>query len=167
MIERLKLKNTIDVYDLILRMGKNQDFYITENKRRIFITELKLIQKLLKYQEIYGLFDKGLQGIFLIYREKGFRPYLRFLVGDKKVAKDLLKFVLWNYKEELFCKVRKDSILIEKIEFQRNLKSITYYTLLKSKPWKFKGDRGMEVLFYKERFIKKEEKDDSRHNSKD
>jgi len=169
MIERLKEKNAIDIYDLFLRVGdKTNDFFITKDQKRIYINSLKLIDKILKYNEVYGLFEKELKGIFIVIREKNYRPYLKFLVDNRETARNLIKFVLWNYQEELFIKLNKENILIDKTEFRRQGKlSVIYYSLLKSKVWKFQGDRGAEILFHKEKFIKKEDKNDNRHYSKD
>lgn len=169
MISRLKEKDLYSVYELYLRVGdKTQEFFITENKQRRFLNDLRSIKKLLKYREVYGLFDKELNGIFIILREKGYRSYIKFLVDNRETARNLIKYILWNYKEELFCKLNKENILIDKTEFRRQgSSSVIYYSLLKSKVWKFRGDRGSEILFYKEKFIQKEDKNDSRHNSKD
>lgn len=137
MIEKLKLQNKIDVYDFLERVKDSfEDFYITKDKERYFLKKnWLLIEKIVKYQEIYGLFDNGLQGILIILREKGYRPYIKLLATNRKYTIDLLKYLKWNFQEkELFAKFKKQNPLSQLI--------------LKTGFSKI-GDRGSEDLFCK------------------
>lgn len=136
MIIKLKHINKIDVYEFCLRcQDKYEDWYITKNKSRLMIDNLFLIEEILKHQEIYGLFEKELQGILLIYRSKGFRPYLKVLAKTDKYLIDLLKWFRWNFNEvDMYLKCKKDNPLSKKI-----LK--TGFVLI--------GNRGKELLFFK------------------
>lgn len=137
MIERLHKKNLIDVIEFLLRVPDSyEDFYITINKDRIFLkNNFSLIKKILKKQEVYGLFDKELKALIIIYREKGFRPYLKMLTVNKKYAIDCIKFVGWNFgPTEIYAKLKTDNPLVEVF-----IKKIFMKT----------GFRGKEVLLVK------------------
>lgn len=140
MIKRLNKKNLIDVYDFLLTIiDKEKDFYITINKERIFLKDsLKLIEKILKYHEVYGKFDSSLKAIYIIYREKGFRPYLKILAEKKLDYIDLIRFLKWQASEiELFCKLKKENSIIE------YLHKAGFFKI---------GDRGKEILLIKKPF---------------
>jgi hypothetical protein len=114
MIEKLKIKNNIDLLDFFnTTYDKFNDFYITKDKQRIYLkNNLYLIKKFLRNQEVYGFIDKELKGIFTLYRTKGFRPYLKILGKDNKVTKDLIKFIIWNFSNiDLYIKLKKDNPL--------------------------------------------------------
>ena len=60
MIRKLTYKDSISMYEFTLRAKDSyEDFYITTNKARVFIKSLKLIEKLLKYQDIVALEESG------------------------------------------------------------------------------------------------------------
>lgn len=137
MIERLKEKNLSDLIEFFDRVNdKYQDTYITLNKERIFLKgNWLLIKKLLRYQEIYAVYDKEIKGIMIILREKNFRPYVKLLTENRKFTIDLLKFLKWNFLgQQLFFKLKKENPLSQMI--------------LKTGFIKI-GDRGLELLFEK------------------
>jgi hypothetical protein len=137
MIKRLNKFNELDLYCFLADcVDRFEEFYVTKDKQRIFIkNKLELIKELLKTQEIYGLWENGLEGIFLIFREKGFRPYVKFLTKNNKVTNDLVKYFLWNFAEqEIYCKLKKRNPLL--------------FTL-KNKVFLQIGDRGFECLLVK------------------
>jgi len=136
MIKRINYKYAIDVFEFIKRVkDKYEDMYITENKERIFLKDLKIIEKLLRFQEVYVLEEKEIKGILLIYRSKGFRPYVKLLVENSKYTIDLLKFLKWNYFEkDLYAKFKKENPLSTMIIKTGFIKI---------------GDRGRELLFFK------------------
>ena len=62
MIERLTNRNVIDVFEFVQRVKDNfEDFYVTHENQRLFLTDLKLISKLIEKQEIYSIYDKGVK----------------------------------------------------------------------------------------------------------
>jgi len=142
MIQRLGLKNLQDLNCLIQDIKDNyQDFYITKDRERTFLKDLNLISKLLKTQEIYGIFDGELKAIMMIYKEKGFRPYLKFLSNKTKYTYHLLKYLSWNNNDEIFLKVKKSNPLANiSLRFG----------------FRFIGNRGNEILLIRN---KKEKKD--------
>lgn len=116
MIERLYKENVLDVIEFLARVPDTcEDFYVTINKDRIFLkNNFSLITKILKNQEVYGLFEKELKGLAIVYREKGFRPYLKLLAVNKKYAIDIMKFIGWNFGPvELYAKIKSDSPLLD------------------------------------------------------
>jgi len=136
MIQKLTIKDRISVYDFIINTKDvYEDMYITENKSRHFLRNLSLINKILKHQEVYGLFEKELQGILLIYRSKGFRPYIKLLAKSNKYYYDLMMFLKFNFNDkELFAKLKINNPLVE---------------ILKRKGFINIGMRGKEVLLHK------------------
>ena len=138
MIRRLNYKDTIGVYDFIRsNKDKYEDFYITINKSRVFLKDLKLIKKILSYQEVFAIEEKGdIVAILLIYRERGFRPYVKVLANKNKYVYDLLKFLNWNFNSELFIKAKKYNPII-------NIAQGFFFNFI--------GGRGQEILLVKQK----------------
>jgi hypothetical protein len=137
MIERLRAKNTADIIEFLNRVpDKYQDCYVTIDKQRIFLNrKWDLIEKVIKKQNVYGLFNSELKAILIVVQDKGFRPYIKILSEDNKHARQILKFLLWNFQNvELFCKLKKQNPLVE-ICKRHGFLSI--------------GDRGSELLLCK------------------
>ena len=137
MIERLKIKNYLDVYDFLERVKDSfEDFYLTENKERKFLKgNWLLIEKILQKQECYGLFNNGLKGLLIIIKDKGYRPYVKLLAENSKYTIDMLKFLRWTYFEkDLYFKLKKQNPLTQMIGKTGFIKV---------------GDRGRELLFFK------------------
>ena len=87
MIKRLNQKNRADIVEFIKKdYDKFKDFYITHERKRLFLTDSKLVEKLLKKQEIYGVYDTELKGLLMIFREKNFRPYIKILGLNKEIT---------------------------------------------------------------------------------
>lgn len=164
MIQRLKLKNTIDIYDFVLNhKDEFEDFYITENKERKFINNLDTIKRLLKRQEVYGLEDNGLKAILIILREKNFRTYIKVLAVQNKYVFDLMKFISWNFnKQELYLKVKKSNTINKVLSFYDKIKKETVYRY----HWNFAGDRGQEVLYVRKPLWEKSNDSNRRETEK-
>jgi len=152
MIRRLKIKDSINFYEFCLRcQDKYEDWYITQNKERKFISgDLKLIEKLLRYQEIYAEEEKEIKGILIILHEKGFRPYLKILAKDSKTEWDLLKFLTWNNFDEIYAKLKLTNPLARTLQKQNRItKRLTFGFIAK-------GFRGKEILLYRPKQEKRE-----------
>jgi hypothetical protein len=135
MIQRLHTKDALSIYDFILNcQDRFEEFYFTKNKDRIFCNNIKIINKLLKSQEIYALCNPEVKGLLFIYREKTFRPYAKFLAKDSNTEWALVKFFNWNFSEEIYAKLKQDNPLV------RRLLKIGFIE---------KGYRGAEILLYK------------------
>jgi hypothetical protein len=136
MIERLTKKNFIDVYEFVQKTkDRYEDFYITHENQRLFLTDFKMINKLLEKQEIYSVYDKGVKGLMIIFKEKGFRPYIKILTESRKAESSLIKYLMMNFSEQdLYIKLKKENPLA---------KFIKYFGFIQQ------GDRGLEVLLYR------------------
>ena len=146
MISKLNYTNAIDVYETLTRINdKFEDFYITKDKTRIFLKDLKLITKLLNTQNFYALSEKEINGLLLIFQEKGYRTYIHLLANTESSYIKLMKFMVWNYgKIDLYCKVKRNNPL-SKLLFK--------YDFI------FLGNRGNEnLLLRKKEIIKVESK---------
>jgi hypothetical protein len=137
MIQKLKLQNQVDVYDFLSQVNDRfQDFYITKEKERYFLKgNWSLIKKVLRKQEVYGIYNNGLKGIMIIVREKGFRTYIKLLTESNKYYYDLMIYLRFNFMDkELFAKLKINNPLAE---------------ILKRKGFINIGMRGKEVLLQK------------------
>ena len=136
MIERLKPKQSLDFLEFVSRASDiHNDFYITINKVRTFFQDLRLIKKVVETQEVYALWEKELKGILIIYREKGFRPYIKILASSVKMQSDLVKYLIWNFSnKDLYIKLKKQNSLV---------KTLQRYGFI------FAGDRGIEILLFR------------------
>lgn len=137
MIEKLKQKNLEDLIEFFDRVNDiYSDFYITKEKNRLFFkNNWELIEKTLKYQEVYGIYNSELKGLLIIIRDKGYRPYVKLLAENRKYTIDLLKWFRWNFSEQtLFFKLKKNNPLSQ--------------TILKTGFVKI-ANRGQEELFCK------------------
>ena len=155
MICRLKARDSISILNFVNTYNDFwQDLYITQNKERIFLkNNLKLVEKLLRYHEIYALVDKEVQGIMLVYREKGYRPYVKFLCRTEN-NKDFIKYLKWNIKSEVFIKIKvKNSLLKELVDTVIIDKLPKYFPKI---GFSIIGLRGTEILIKKNREINKE-----------
>lgn len=114
MITRISRKYLVDIYYFFKRIDdKYKDFYITSNNQRIFLNDLRQIEKLLNKQEFYGSnAGNQINGILLVQKEKGFRTYVRILSENYKTTKDLLRFLIYNfYNLDLYVKIKLDNPL--------------------------------------------------------
>lgn len=136
MIERLTKKNLMDVYEFVQRVkDRFQDFYITQENQRLFLTDFKAIKKLLEKQEVYSIYDKGVKGLMIVYKEKGYRPYIKLLTETRKAESALIKYLMMNFSEQdLYIKVKKENPLA---------KYLKYFGFIQT------GDRGLEILLFR------------------
>ena len=154
MIQRLKQKNLLDLKFFFRDIpDRYKEMYITINKERIFLKDnIYLIEKILKHQEVYGIFDKELKAIMIIYKEKGFRPYLKILAKNEKYYKNLLSYLFWNFSEsEIFIKIRKNNPLLNNFATKvKTREGMEKY--IPRKRFIIKGLRGQEILVVKKVF---------------
>ncbi len=137
MIQRLNENSTIDLIEFFNRViDKHKNFFITENNtRKFFKGNWNLIKKILKTQEVYGIYEQECKGILIIYKEKGFRPYIKLLSETRSAEAALIKYLMLNFSEQdLYIKLKKTNPLA---------KYIGYFGFIPQ------GDRGQEVLMYR------------------
>jgi hypothetical protein len=71
----------------------------------------------------------------IVYKEKGFRPYIKILSENRHAESSLIKYLMFNFSEQdLYIKLKKDNPLA---------KYIKYFGFVPT------GDRGLEVLLFR------------------
>lgn len=130
------------------------DCYITQENLRLSLRENShlLFNLLSKGDKI--VFDEKGQGLAFIqgFAEKSDRKYLKLLIKNLNIADKLIKNIDWNISSNIYIKIKKNN----------PVKSV----LLRNK-FKFKGNRGSEILLYKEGKVYKKyksEKDNEENN---
>ena len=156
MIKRLNYKQFMNILEFISRtQDKYREFYITKIKDRIYIDNSNIIKRIIKSQEIYGLFDVNLKGLIMIYKEKGYRSYLKILSENIEIAKNLIKYIIWNFSnQDLYIKLKKENPLIK---------------IMQQYGWNYRGNRDQEVLLCRPKTFKRNigVKENDKHNSED
>jgi hypothetical protein len=156
MIKKLTTKNSIDVLNFVNTFNDfYTDFFVTINKERIFLrNNLNLIKKILKYQELYAIINHGdAIALMIIYKEKGFRPYAKFLCRTEN-NKDLIKYLKWNFPGEIFIKIKEKNSLLKELANTVIINKIPKY--IPKEGFSIIGLRGKEILIKKNRQINKE-----------
>jgi hypothetical protein len=153
MIEKLTTKNDNDIYEFINRVKDNfQDMYITLEKQRFFLNDISICKKILKYHECFAIIEENLKGLLIIFRTKGFRPYIKILAEDRGSESRLIKYLIWNHgTQDLYIKLKKINPLV---------KYLTKINQKSGKPtfgFEFAGNRGQEILLYRKKSEKYEE----------
>lgn len=141
MIERLSTNKKLEVFEFIKNTpDKFNDFYITINKNRILLNNLNLLNKILKKQICYGLYNPSLKAMAIIYKEKGYRAYLKLLASDLTSIIDLLIFIGWNHNDELYVKIKRFNPIKE---------------ILQEKGFYIYKNRGREILLKRNKRMEK------------
>jgi hypothetical protein len=150
MIQRLNKKNLIDIYDFVLSTKDIYfDFYVTFNNERKFLTDLRIVKKILKYHKVYALYNNGIQGLLMIIKDKGFRPYLKILAKNSKTEWDLMKFYTWNFYDETYIKLKINNPLVKTLQKENKITKRLIFGFIN------KGFRGREILLYRPKQIKR------------
>lgn len=127
----------------VIRLIGDKEFYITENNQRIFVNNEKNLNILLKNSHhIYYEENELKTGVVLIWKSYGgdkTRQYVKLIATDHETAKNLITILLWNYENDLFVKLKKDSKFI---------------SAFREKGFKFAGGRGTEILMIKTKYEK-------------
>jgi hypothetical protein len=107
------------------------DGYITRENIRLFIKDnIDVFLNCLKQGDKVAFTETGLVTV-IGFSDKAPRKYMKVLVKDLDEVPDLVKSLFWHIKEDIFCKVKNNNPLKDK--------------LLKS-GFLFVGGRGREVL---------------------
>lgn len=114
-----------------------REFYITKDRLRLFIKEnLHLLFDNLEHGDKI-IYDENLGIIFVTgWSDKSFpRKYIKILAKDNNSADKLIKVLLWNFSNlDLYCKIKKGNPVKD---------------ILMKNGFRFKGDRGQEILLCK------------------
>ena len=130
------------------------DFYITENNIRLYMTDKINFKKFLRQSvKSFSVKEKGdYTGIIGVWRSIGGgkkRYYIKLAAKDFNVAKNLLTVLLWNFEQDLYVKLRKDS---------------KFVSAFKNKGFRFKGGRGCQILLYR-KFVPQRKKNERNFNN--
>lgn len=150
MIQRFNFSNKKEVPWLLDFCSENfsYDFYYSSNNIKNYINDIHNLNVLIKNsREVFVSIEKGdYTGIITIIKvlnkDKGLRNYVKINAINSKVAKDLLTVLVWNFKEDLFIKIRNDN---------------KFLSVFKEKSFKFIETKGVQILLkrkYKEGIIK-------------
>lgn len=121
----------------IISNCNTEDFYLTENNERVFINNKVNLKKLIKQSyQIYFLNDYDMErfGVILVWKSVGgetIRNYVKVVSNSYEATRDLITALLWNYNNEIYTKIKKDSSILK-----------AFY----SKGFRFEGGRGTQVL---------------------
>ena len=100
----------------------------------------------------FSVKEKGdYTGIIGVWRSIGGgkkRYYIKLAAKDFNVAKNLLTVLLWNFEQDLYVKLRKDS---------------KFVSAFKNKGFRFKGGRGCQILLYR-KFVPQRKKNERKFN---
>ena len=120
----------------LLDLLNNSDLYYTKENRRVFVTDLFSLNRLLRESShVYVQKEKGLYtGLILLWRSMGSgvkRYYVKIITKNNSTARDLLTTLSWNCGLEVFAKVKKNDPLLN---------------VFKKKGFRFAGSRGVQIL---------------------
>ena len=140
-----KSKDITNVWDY-LKHNITPDFYVTENRERLFITDFINFKKLLN-QSSFILINKEIDvdGVLMIWQgvyNDIKRNYIKISAKNVNIARKLLTGLLWSFNCDLYVKIKKDS---------------DFLIIFREKNFNFLAGRGNELLLYK-RKIKRETK---------
>lgn len=148
----IRLINNKDYYNFITYCENKdfyQDFYITKDNQRLFLTNQVVAQKVfkdcLKHGDKAYVCESGsfFKGLLLItgYADKFDRKYIKILADNKTIVDDLLRILIWNVTTESYLKIKKDNPIgksCSRLTYNENGERKYYFSFL--------GNRGNEIL---------------------
>lgn len=157
MIRKIKRKDYLNFQDFCNKKDKHSDFYITQNNKRLFLTDKNICNNIfnncLKKNDICLIKEENgiFKGVLIItgYVDTFFRKYMKIHCYDKKTINDLIQVVTWDFPTDLYIKVKNNNPIIELLLGTRIYNLILKKESLDSfKGFGFRliGKRGQEVL---------------------
>lgn len=142
MIRTLKSKDLTNFLHYCSQKDHYNDFYITQDNKRLFLNNLKISKKVfyncLKRGDKCLIYEENdsIKGILIItgYVDKFPRKYIKILSSNRKVLEGFFKILGWIYKFDLYLKVKKNNPI---------------YNVSKEFGFKFQGSRGKEILLFR------------------
>lgn len=130
---------------------KYPDFYVTKNNQRLFLDNPDIIKKIfntfIKHGDKAYILEEKMQilGTIIVsgYADKFERKYIKLAAQNNTIARDLLRYFIWNHKAECFLKIKKDNPILSLINNR-----MFSYTASKNWGFKFVSNRGTELLFH-------------------
>ena len=118
MIRHLRQKDKINFIDYCLRYSKCKDFYLFENKNRLFLNDSKICEKMfnsiIKKNGICYVADDGqFRGILLIVKDSQIpsKNYLKIAADNYRTIDNLFRFLNWHFSHKLFIRIHKTNIV--------------------------------------------------------
>lgn len=117
----IRFLNPKDKSNFLFACSKfHPDFYIIEDGKRTFLTDMKCAKKVfnscLKHgnQCIISEDNGEILGLLIILKDdKTSDKYLKLLSSNVKVTEALLQFLVWHVKKQFFTVVNKSNILFK------------------------------------------------------
>jgi len=130
----------------------DEDFYLTSDNKRIYISEDYELKKLLKESLIAFTLEDDMDytGLVVVWCSVGGdkkRYYVKLVAKNKASADSLLTQLSWVFQEALFAKVSKKH---------------KFLPVFRKHGYKFLGGRGRQILLHKDKpiIIKKATKEE-------
>lgn len=147
MIRQIKSKDKLNFIDYCSKKDKYSDFYITKNNKRLYLNDytnakICLNDALKRGNKIIVCEEKNtIKGAALIlgFADKNPKRYLQLLTNNDNITKNILKYIFWNIKEDLYIKVKLSNPLGNLLE-RNHFKKI--------------ANRGNENLYLHKQFIR-------------
>jgi len=144
MIEPFRHSKRADYAGLLsfIKTKFDYDFYYTHDNSRIYVDDIHQLKHFVQSSlHVYvAEIDNDYAGCILLWKSVGGgknRYYIKIKATTEEVAKNLVTVLLWNVKQEVYAKIRKDN---------------QFLTVLRTKGFKFLGGRGVQILLsYKPR----------------
>jgi len=129
-------KNNLDELGYFLKCNVHSDFYLTEDNKRVFITDHNSYRKILKqsHSVLVSREASSVDGVIMLWKGTGGakqRCYLKINAKDMKIADKLLTVLLWDCNKNIYVKIKKHS---------------PYLKIFREKRFSFAGGRGRELL---------------------
>lgn len=168
MIRQLKSQDLVNFLDFCSKKDRYNDFYITEDNNRKYLTDLNVSKRVFNRclkagDKCYVKISSGeIRGILLItgFSDNFNRKYVSVFAESRKDTEDLFQFLNWQKLPELYIKAKKNN----KYLIQHNKETDRYYPSYPLRKARFyvRASRGKELLL-----TNKEKKyEPNKHSSK-
>jgi hypothetical protein len=137
---------------------RDPDFYITQNNKRLFLSDIEVAKKVfnncLKYSDKCFIKESNneINAILLIigYKEKFERKYIKLLISSKDDCRDLFQYLQWQNLKNLFIKSRKNNVNFVKYDEKLRIYKPSYFA--RKTGFKIIAVREKEILLKKEEY---------------
>jgi len=138
MIEPFRNGKRADYNGLLsfIKTNFDYDFYYTHENSRIYVGDINQLKQFIKSSvQVYTVEENGdCVGCVLLWTSIGGgkkRHYIKIKANTPEIARNLITVLLWNAKQEVYAKIRKDN---------------KFLAVLRTKGFKFLGGRGIQLL---------------------
>jgi hypothetical protein len=112
----LSKKEESEIFSLLQEVkDPYSDGYITKDNIRLFIKDnVDVLIAALKHGDKIAFTSTGM-AVVIGFSDKAPRKYLKILVKDLEEVPSLVKTLYWHVKEDIFCKVKNNNPLKDKL----------------------------------------------------